>query len=273
MHAIGGRIAAALARWRSGESPQPVAIISIPKAGTHLLTTLLHETGAAVNSWRHFAPSDVAADGDGPDPVRLGSRVAKLRAGQFLTLHHPHDGLLVRVFSDMGIRTIFIHRDPRAVALSHAHYVRGLPPHRLHQRWLAMDLPEAVLTSMNGVEPNRSDGGLAALADRYDAYAGWLHDADLSVRFEDLADDGPQRRACPEQMADLLELTPGDRDVFVVGAERWIGYRNSPTMRSGTADGWRSELPDDLATQLTDAFGAGRLASWSTDRQAPVEDE
>lgn len=267
-------VAAALTRWRSGNSRHPIAIISIPKAGTHLLITLLHETGAAKNSWRHVMGIGSSSLGDAPVSPDVSRHIRNLRRGQFMTLHHPHFEALVQAFRDRGIRTLFIHRDPRAVALSFTHYVRGLPRHWLHERWVAMDFDDAMLASMQGVAPDESGRGVPSLADRYDAYAGWLDDADLILRFEDLAEGGACRDARLEQLAELLELEPRHRAALLTGADQWIGHRGSPTMRTGTPGGWRREVSVELADRLTEAFGTARLTTWTGDTdRSPSESQ
>ncbi|MBY5163596.1 sulfotransferase domain-containing protein [Salsipaludibacter albus] len=262
LHRLGRRLLALASRWRTGRADCRVAIISIPKAGTHLLTSVLAGTGQVADAHVHLVPGDLADDRSGPDLSALDRALATLRPGQFMTLHHPWSPRLRDTFATHDVHTLFIHRDPRAVAVSHAHYVRRLPRHRLHRRWQAMSLPDAILASMTGVAARDGDRGLEPLADRYDHHEGWLSGADLTLRFEDLVASAERADEALARVATLLGLTPPDDEVFVAEAGTWIGWTGSPTMRRGSAVGWRAEVDDDLARHLAEVFGADRLHRW-----------
>ena len=81
------------------------------------------------------------------------------------------------------MRSIFLVRDPRDVALSDAHYIARSPRHPRHAAFAAeATVRDRVVLRIRG----RPEQGVAPLARMLACQAGWLRSGALVLRFEDL---------------------------------------------------------------------------------------
>jgi len=105
------------------------------------------------------------------------------------------------------------------------------------------------------IDGDRS-GGLPPVAERLDAYAGWLDErAVLVVRFEALIGSDPDvRDRCLGAIYDHLGLRVGPDQRGALAAR--IVSDASPTFRQGRAGGWRHHFQGtDLAAYFAERVG------------------
>ncbi len=114
---LAGRVA------RAGVLPR-VLVVSLPKAGTHLVerAVCLHP-----RLYRRFLPT--------LNPENVGRRglagvVRAQRPGQVVVAHLPFDPAYPALLAD--VKTLFVIRDPRDMAVSLAHYIESRGDHPLH---------------------------------------------------------------------------------------------------------------------------------------------
>jgi hypothetical protein len=269
---------------------QRVLINSLPKSGTHLLAQAV----ALLGYREHFdiaaAPTppflnyreardalerETVAEPDAPTvavgalaswPVPLPSLRRWLEAmprGGYLLGHLPWNPLLPELLAELDCRSLFILRDPRAVAVSLLAFV--LNPGTMPQRhFLEADLralPEARRLDF------LLEGGPAPLAGmRIPPFAEWCRalmgwrtaPGCLCLRYEDLVGKAgggtaeAQGRAL-ERLAGHLGLEPGQAPL-ARGAE--IYNPAARTFRSSSIDGWRRQL-DAAARERLETACAG----------------
>ncbi len=242
-----------LARLRSPQAPRIVAN-SIPKAGTNLLMRALYLHPPLRRSWQRTIV-DNAAD-------RLSTTLTRLRPGQFVVAHLKHSDACDRLITDKAIKHILMVRDPRAIAVSNAHYIFAMDRrHRLHRYFCSLpDQQARIQASLFGIRGELLDDGRESLplARHIDGYLPWQDvDECLVVRFEDLVG----RRGGGSEETQQIVLAQIYRFLGIGMREeeiRAIGQRlfsaDSRTFRKGLVDGWRDGLSDRLIGQLNEAL-------------------
>lgn len=243
----------------------PLLETSVPKAGTHLLSMLLLEFGYRMDANQPFNPNvllDYDAEG-------LRPAMRRLLPGEFVVEHLAWSAGVERVLREEGAKAAFVYRDPRAAAVSFAHYAATMnPAHRLHAFFKSLpDLDARVMAVLDGVPDAASANGVGRppLGEMYDAFAPWrTSPLACPLAFEDLV--GPQgggsedrRLAAVGRLAAFLGIGLG-RDGMGARADR-IFDRASVTFRSGQCEAWRGEVSERTLASLNERLG-GRLADW-----------
>jgi sulfotransferase 6B1 len=225
-----------LATRVAGAGLPRVLVVSLPKAGTHLVerAVCLHP-----RLYRRFLPTlnpeNVGEDG-------LAGVLRAHRPGQVVVAHLPFDPAYRELLAD--VTTLFVVRDPRDMAVSLAHYIESRGDHPLHFAY--SERPDersrielAILGDAEARPPAPSLESLLA------GFAGWLDSGALVVRFEDLigarggGDDATQAQTI-RAVYDRLGL-----DVPPRLTERLFSNA-SPTFRKGQIGGWRESFDADL---------------------------
>lgn len=247
----------------AGDGPRVLAN-SIPKAGTHVLMSLLDATPGMRFNGNHFAfTGDDRPGGSAEQSLRsLQSLTGQLRAGQYMTGHIRHRDDIAALLSDAGCRTLLSIRDPRAIALSAANYLHANPRHPLHSRVLAEypELDDRIRAVIDGIPATASSPGIPALSHRLDRYLPWLDEPTAHVvRYEDLV--GPQgggstdtQRATVAGLLTFLGLGTDDATLDTVCSS--VYSTRSATFRSGQVDSWRSELSPEQAATINERCAA-----------------
>jgi sulfotransferase 6B1 len=257
----------ALARTNVFYPPPRVFANSFPKAGTHLLSTLLASLPRMMFSGIHAALGDFTTDPErhgSPDAVRwdaLRRRLEGSRNGQFVTGHFPAVEGLPSLLTDLRYSSLLMLRDPRDVLVSGAHYAGDLPSHDLHRRFTEQypTLDERIMAEITGFAADEYGRGQASLGDRLESYLPWLDDPSvLVVRFEDMVGDsgGGSRERQLATVSDVAghvgrRLSPQQLERT---ADRVWSPRSS-TFRGGKTGGWREVLTDEHLETLQRTAG------------------
>ena len=184
-----------------------VLATSMPKAGTHLLSSLLKNFPRLLFSGRHHAlrnfrtePRSIGDASPAFDWPKLEKTLAKVNRGQFLTAHFAPRPELMAILDKLDYKTVNIIRDPRDVVVSSAHYLFHLERHFLHER-ISKELPaleDRMMAVIVGLPPDANGRGLPPIAQRLARYRRWIGQPNTNVcRFERLVGargGGPDRR-------------------------------------------------------------------------------
>ncbi len=268
----------------TGESPAKraargrVVANSIPKSGTHLLLRLLtllgyehHRKGVRRNVgldrlaltrklFTERGAETVPVGIDFPAPVNrrwLEARLGRVPEGSAVSAHCAYSPQFDALLGEQGMKTVCIVRDPRDVAVSHMHHLKGRTDHFAHRAYLALpDDGERLMLSIRGGE--LGEHRLRSLDERYRGFLAWGERGGACVvRFEDLVgpkgggDERAQLRAVRE-VAAYLGIERED-DEFLRVRENLFG--SGSTFRKGRAGGWRDEFSEEHVKAVNEVVG------------------
>ena len=240
---------------------------SPPKAGTHVLSTLLGRMPRVMFSGRHHNLNEFLREGEdaaAADPAfdwaAVRRRYGRVRPGQFATGHFPAHPEFLRVLREIEMRTVVIFRDPRDMVVSQAFYIRGLKRHPLHEVYRSLpSVSEAIDTAIAGVPPGPYGPGHPSVAERMARYVGWA-DAEgvLTVRFEDLVGEagGGSRAAqlkAVSAIADHVERPLEDSELEQLCDQ--VFAPSSATFRKGQIGDWRNHLTPAQIAHFRERLG------------------
>ena len=238
---------------------------SIPKAGTHLLTSALARLPRMMSSGVHHALNDFSVSvGAAPEVIPeidtegLGRALSSINKGQFMSAHFPASPHLPPLLSQRGYKNVLIIRDPRDVIVSHTHYVTHTRRHFLFERYnrLYSNDDQRLMASIQGFAAGEMGPGQESVTARFAKYTPWIDDPDTYVcRFENLIgpSGGGTRSAQVAEIKAIAEHVDRalDEDAFERAAAA-VWSERTPTFRKGRAGDWRNHF----APEHEDAFKA-----------------
>ncbi len=241
----------------------PVLQISMPKAGTYLGASILNHLGYRQLAHQPFNP-DVKMECDAEE---LRPHLNRIMSGEYVTEHLPWSREIENEIARSGIKLIFIHRDPRSVCLSFAHFA-DRPEHHFYDYYHSLPtIREKVMATLDGVpdEKSRTGHGRAPLGVIFDRFHPWLNSPIVhSASFEELI--GPAGGGSAEKqliaVAGLVKFLGLKADAGRVQdlADRAFD-RRSVTFRSGQSDAWRCELDPETVKILNHRLSP-QLQAW-----------
>lgn len=243
---------------------------SMPKAGTHLLTSLLESLPKM-----RFAGqlvSYLGADGVGAEDefAHFEKRVGLLRDSHYIGGHLAYDNRADEVAGRSGVRIVTMIRDPRAQVVSWAHYLLSAT-HVPGRSWVIdryPDMDSLLPILIRGFGEPYVFPYLPDIGARFRRYSGWsASDKGIVVRFEDLVgpSGGGSETVQLETTRRIIDyLGYPDAEAQTARVVDLIFSPNSATFRSGQAEGWRAELPEPLAQEVVDRCGES-MQRWGYD--------
>ncbi|MGH2787263.1 MAG: sulfotransferase domain-containing protein [Actinomycetota bacterium] len=257
-----------------GKGPR-VLINSLPKAGTHLLTSLLRHVPGMIHSGRHFVFDDFRTTMERPplwgdvlevDWQRLEVTLAALNKGQFMTAHCPAERELLMMLDKLDFKTLFIIRDPRDIVVSSAFYIARLERHIMHGRYkqLFSTDDERIMATITGFPADANGRGAESIGSKLVRYMEWLKAPRVhTCRFESLIGpagggdrDGQQSEV--EGILRYLDRPNGPKDVGLLADHVWS--QRSPTFRRGLIGDWRNHFSDEHKAAFKELAGEHLIA-------------
>jgi sulfotransferase 6B1 len=235
-------------RVRPAGAPR-VLCVSIPKAGTHLLerALCLHP-----RLYRKIVPT--VTDDNLRRYGGLDGLLARVKPGQVIVSHLRFQPGYPEIIAGRA-RAIFLVRDPRDIVVSQVHYVSKTSSHQHHAFFAGMaDESRRLAAAITGDRQHE----VPSIAERLDAYAGWLSAGSLLVRFEDLVgpDGGGDRERQLGAVRSIYEFLGVDADDALIRSvcERLFSA-SSPTFRRGAIGAWRSAFGPELERLFAEVAG------------------
>jgi len=244
-------------RYRIADPGAPrVFMVSIPKAGTHLLerALCLHP-----QLYRKLLPTI-----DRADVARRGGfdhLMGSIRPGQVVVSHLRFDRTYGDTLQRHRVRGLFLIRDPHDIVVSQVHYVAKRDDHQFHGLFADRpDLREKLRLAITGDAAH----DLPSIGDRLDYFAGWMDSGCHVVRFEDLVGPGGGGSAGAQEAAVAsvfrsVGLATDDAEVRSICSRLFSS--DSPTFRKGSIGGWRDAFDAELE-QLFDEVVGDRAARY-----------
>jgi sulfotransferase 6B1 len=243
---------AAYVRFRASGRPPRVLINSIPKAGTHLVASVLSRLPDMRYAGRYFTHEQFSLAGDsGPECIQsldrrsLSEALAKISPGTFANGHFYWDSATQDALQRHAFRLIFMVRDPRDILVSQLRYIEEFKAHPRH-RSLTREFPtssDRLMALIKGYRTGLGDD-LAPANERFGAYMGWRQTTGvLNLRFEDFSRDLTARTpgviALEGRLMELAEFVGRPLNASALAeVGEGIGDRKSSTFRSGRTGGW-----------------------------------
>ena len=164
---------------------------SVPKAGAHLVEKALQLAGCprgarplgseTIIGRRQWAKQLLRGSRDPSNEILLGieiavrvrrswvaRRLSAMPEGHYLRGHVRHSRAFEHLLGEQGCSLLQVTRDPRDVAVSHAHYVFNRKRHPFHHYYVKLpDLQARICFSITGGEMP-GIGRLESLAERYE---------------------------------------------------------------------------------------------------------
>ncbi len=183
-----------VARLSPTSSEVKICVNSIPKGGTHLVTSVLNKIPDIIFSGYHLSEEDVftqypAIPGGSTIDTSVKKVLSRCRKGQYLTMHSPFDSRVSAQLKSFGFGKIFLLRDPRDILVSYVNYVLREKRHFHHDYFNKIgDFDKLLGLTINGFHSNEDvELGLPSVKQMLERYSGWLDDPEIVVlRFENL---------------------------------------------------------------------------------------
>lgn len=231
-------------RARLSNRAEPrIMLISVPKAGTHLLerALCLHP-----RLYRPIIPT--LHPGNIENFGGLANIIKKLRTGTILVSHLHYSQSYYDTLKQANVKGVFVVRDPRDIVVSRAFYVARTRKHPYHQYVAGMPMEEQLLRAIIG-DPKREYPPIRETLERF---SGWIDKGLLVLRFEDLIATQSRGNAI-QQLYEYVNLDVSDKMVSAILSE--LVSEASPTFRAGKVGGWANYLKDDIYRVFLDEAG------------------
>lgn len=180
----------AIRNGRGGDRATPrVLCNSFPKSGTHLLAQILLQFDRVTN-WNDII-SVQSLSGVMNTARHIEWKLKSAPPGSLVRSHLMHAPEVLDVLQQVPLKRLFIYRDLRDVAVSHANWVLKEPRIFLHDVYKQLpDFDACLMASIKGTplgSPFGSNVSQPDIGTDFSRWHGWVSDADtLAIKFEDL---------------------------------------------------------------------------------------
>ena len=239
-------------RRNSGRRKTFVICNSYPKSGTHLLYQILY----SLPGWERWDDivSVQALCGIMNTPSHIRWKIGSAPDRSIIRSHLMYSKETREILTEYNCKVLFIYRDLRDVARSHARWVlkeKRIFLHDIYVNYLK-DFDECLMASIRGLPlgtPFGSNVSQPDIGSDFSRWKGWVNDPEtMAVRFEDLVGERgggseEKRLQTVTRILDYLGVERSSEDVFARFASQSMNPNESHTFRKG---------------------GGGKSGSWKT---------
>jgi len=182
----------------------PILLTSIPKAGTHLLASILDSFGLhrkriflarnlrnnPINNLFWKSSQECLVGLGQPQPIKIQTLQLLLKLtqnGAYRMGHLPYQNKIVQLLHQMEFKILFAFRDPRDIVVSQVYYYLDHPKHYLHPYYKSITSKEERLSmAIKGIF---QDGRWITfgVAKKLQLAFGWMTEPHvLPIRFEEI---------------------------------------------------------------------------------------
>ncbi len=232
---------------------------SIPKSGTNLLLTCLHQFPMLRPSHRHSAIKNYRHIGY----KEVFNTVTKTKKGQYSSGHIPYNDVNKNMLMGNNIRAILMIRDPRDVTISHMHWVTEKhPDHRLRPHYEKLDNKnEKILASLNGFSGKYTKDGkpFEGVKKWLEMFIPWTNESiNYTVKFEELIGPkgGGSKELQKKVISDIgkhINVELSEEDIVKISNKTYSP--RSSTFRKGKIGDWKNHLDSELKNEFKKSIG------------------
>jgi len=264
-----------------GKTPKSLVVCnSFPKSGTHLLYQILYSI-PGLQKWDDIV-SVQALCGIMNTANHVRWKVGSAPSGSIVRSHLMHCDEILEVLQEFNCKVLFIYRDLRDVAVSHARWVtkeERIFLHPIYAQYANFD--EQLMSSIKGVPlgtPFGSNLSQPDIGTDFLRWHGWIKDPHaFAVKFEDLVGDRgggseAKRLYLVEQILDYLGISLSAEQVKTQFASRSLNPEESHTFKKGgkgSIGGWQAYFKEahkrafkDVAGDLLIELGYEKDLAW-----------
>ncbi|MEB1806296.1 MAG: sulfotransferase domain-containing protein [Bacillaceae bacterium] len=228
---------------------------SVPKSGTHLLKQILLGIPDVTHS-----PKNVFYEGKLKDNAEHFYKLGQLKDNEFAMGHVYYSDEWNYMLKRLGMKHVFLIRDPRDVVVSFAYFiVNKLPNHPLYEYFTEPDTTQKdrYMALIKGKKTKMMDYGNIKVW--FGDFIGWLEVEDVyKVTFEELMVSEESRRTAIKKLAKFLwkDLKPPvSMKEMVQQMEANINPSRSMTFRKGEIGSWKGEFDEETIQAFKDVTG------------------
>lgn len=230
-----------------------VLVNSLPKAGTHLVESLLDVCPWVINNKKRTIREQ--------EFRVVRDKLRRIRPGFFQTAHLGFRRELLEYLESQGIKVIEVVRDPRDVVVSRWKYISGVHvAHKAHRELMRIRDDEARLSACILGIPNV----IKPIGEVLREHKAWLSDRySLVVRFEDLIGPrgGGTRELQLKVIKDVLTYLGFDSDDAVVeDMAKQVFSENSITFSDPGINKWKRYFSDEQKVAFKNSAGKELIA-------------
>lgn len=225
------------------ELPAPFMLNSIPKSGTHLMERIfsLHPD-VHRKLVRKLFHKNLERHGG------FAHQAEALRRGQYLLCHFPWDPEIAETLDRLGMKSVLIVRDPRAIFASEAHYILRNKKHEYHDKVAGGTFEDALDFCLKYRLANEDPSYI----DTARRFKGWLaHPSTIITKYEQLVAGSQEAR-----MAEIARLFAHfglrNDDTLVRSILDQSIFSTSLTFRKADPYGWKRELSPEWIEKVTE---------------------
>ena len=229
---------------------------SYPKSGTHLLYQILYSV-PGLQPWDDIV-SVQALCGIMNTASHVRWKVGSAPDGSIVRSHLMHCDEILNVLQEFDCKTLFIYRDLRDVAVSHARWVTKEERIFLHDAYTQQaNFDEQLMSSIKGVPlgtPFGSNVSQPDIGTDFSRWQGWVSDPNAyAVKFEDLVGERgggseEKRLYLIEQILEYLGISLSSEQIKSRFASYALNPEESHTFRKGgkgSIGGWKALFKDE----------------------------
>ncbi len=253
-------------RFREKPSKPLILCNSYPKSGTHLLYQILY----SIPGWQKWDDivSIQALCGIMNTPSHIRWKIGSAPKGSIVRSHLMYCEEILTVLQEFNCKVLFIYRDLRDVAVSHARWVtkeERIFLHDIYQQHSSFE--EQLMSSIKGVplgSPLGSNVSQPDIGTDFARWRGWIDDPNtMAVKFEDLVGERgggseDKRLYVVEQILDYLGINLSTQQIKSKFASGALDPEESHTFKKGgkgSIGGWKNVFQEFHKEQFKTVAG------------------
>jgi hypothetical protein len=234
----------------------PFFLNSIPKSGTHLMLQML-EAIPVLNRSESF--SAAIYEGLPHQCADHHAKLSGLTPGYYGFGHIYYSHMWSGLLKDLGLRCVFLSRDPRDMVVSLGYFVTEKFPDMYPYNYLTNEsstIRDIIIALITGFKVNELD--YPNINEYMSSFLRWMQDENTTtVTFEQLVLNSESRYFALTRIVEAIAgqtMTKMQVVDAVVKMERAIAPQ-SPTFRRGEIGSWKSEFDEETRSAFKDVAG------------------